>query len=425
MKIRATLEIPDRSITRTKLEYPTSDVSFSYLASINMVRYIAFVAWGYILVAKDSFVDKAVLSVRQVNLASWVMARIQDYINMYGSQFDPPKATGDHYIMKRQGTTDTTLAIEAIDIDNKGRGLMISCSGSTIKSFRYELLTALDPIALPAPNGTISATDTTFASGFFGFYVLRETFPHSGSESGSSWLKAPMTRLPLALAVLEVEVEGSGAPEDPYRPLLNKNLVKIAQLTGPPDFLYREAKKYEILRNKGFTDDEIKLLLGYTPQHQVDLQAITYGAFEFKEDSPTNIIVITGDNPYLEGAVKRQAELAKSKNMKVLKPPKNYGESVAQFNQLKREFKHWLAGKDNYAYQTLGLEELDLFQNIDFYHGELIEHKTHYQQLKQVPDFEMWRRLEILEEKLDKITVLTEERDKHIAKLREVKRLGW
>jgi len=37
----------------------------------------------------------------------------------------------------------------------------------------------------------------------------------------------------------------------------------------------------------------------------------------------------------------------------------------------------------------------------------------------------MWRRLEVLEEKLSKITVLTEERDKHLGKLKEVKRLGW
>jgi hypothetical protein len=166
-------------------------------------------------------------------------------------------------------------------------------------------------------------------------------------------------------------------------------------------------------------------LLGYIPQHQIDLASVTWGAFEFKEDSPTNIIIITGDNPYQQGAVERQAEQARSKNLRVLDPPRNYGEAVAQYNQIKRDYPYWLAGKDNYAYQTLGLEELDLFQNIDFYYGELIEHKTHYQQLKRIPDFEMWRRLEVLEEKLSKVTVLTKERDKHLAKIREVKRLGW
>jgi fructose-1,6-bisphosphatase/sedoheptulose 1,7-bisphosphatase-like protein len=111
--------------------------------------------------------------------------------------------------------------------------------------------------------------------------------------------------------------------------------------------------------------------------------------------------------------------------MRVLDPPRNYGEAVAQYNKLREEFPHWLAGKDSYAYQVLGWEELDIFQNVDFYYGELIEHKTHYQQLKQVPDFEMWRRLEELERRVEKIEVLTEERDRHIKKLKEVKRLGW
>jgi hypothetical protein len=236
-------------------------------------------------------------------------------------------------------------------------------------------------------------------------------------------LLAPVTPLPPAQAIIEVEVEGGG--EEPYRPLLSRNLVEISQLTGLPEFLYQEAKKYQILVNKGFTDDEIKLLLGYIPQHQIDLASVTWGAFEFKEDSPTNIIIITGDNPYQQGAVERQAEQARSKNLKVLRPPRNYGEAVKQYNQLKQEFTHWLAGKDNYAYQTLGLEELDLLQNVDFYHGELVEHRTHYQQLRQVQDFEMWRRLEELERRLEKVEVLAEERDKHMEKLKTIKRLGW
>jgi D-mannonate dehydratase len=92
---------------------------------------------------------------------------------------------------------------------------------------------------------------------------------------------------------------------------------------------------------------------------------------------------------------------------------------------LKRDYPHWLAGKDNYAYQTLGWEELDIFQNVDFYFGELVEHKTHYQQLKNVPEWELWRRLEELERRLEKVEVLTEERDKHLEKLRILKRLGW
>jgi len=45
--------------------------------------------------------------------------------------------------------------------------------------------------------------------------------------------------------------------------------------------------------------------------------------------------------------------------------------------------------------------------------------------LKNVPEWELWRRLEALEEKLSKVTVLTEERDKHMEKLKTIKKLGW
>jgi hypothetical protein len=37
----------------------------------------------------------------------------------------------------------------------------------------------------------------------------------------------------------------------------------------------------------------------------------------------------------------------------------------------------------------------------------------------------IWRRLEELEHKLEKMKVLAEERDRHLVKLKEIKRLGW
>jgi hypothetical protein len=423
MKIRPT--IPDRSITREKLEYPTADVSFAYLAAINQLRYIDFFSWSYAILTKDIFADKAVWAAVKTYNTPMTVGRLRNIDNTYFNELYPPASFSDHRLYKRHAGSITTLAIEYVEIGLGGRGLAISCSGSTIKSLRYELETVTDPLALPAPNGTISATDTAFASGHYGFTFLYFYYPHGGSESGSAWLKAPLSPLPPALAVLEVEVEGSGAPEDPYRPLLGRNLVETTSLQGLPEFLYMEAKRYETLRARGFTEDEMKLLLGYVPQHQVDLDAVTWGAFEFSEKSPTNIIVITGDNLHKQGAVGRQAELARGRNLKVLKPPRSYGEAVAQYSQLKRDYPHWLAGKDNYAYQTLGLEELELFQNADFYYGELLEHRTHYQQLKQVPDWELRRRLEWLESRLERVMVLAEERDKHLAKVREVRRVGW
>jgi hypothetical protein len=416
MVMKITLTIPDRSIARTKLEYPTENVSLAYLVSIDKATHAPINLQGtddYVtIVTVDSFADKAIRSNLR-SLYSLIARANYDPANrrfsMYAIDWWTGYSTQDHYLRRFNSATNsyTTLAVEAVDLSDLPYLFTLSTSGSTIKSIRETV--------------TLSATDTVLASGVFGLYHLWAGI----NFHFDARLLAPVTPLPPALAVLEVEVEGGGAPDDPYRPSLSKNLVEITGLTGLPEFLYLEAKKYEILKNKGFTEDEMRLLLGYIPQHQVDLNSITWGAFEFSEKSPTNIIVITTDNPYKQGAIDRQRELARSKNLKTLSPPRNYGEAVAQYNQLKRDYTHWLAGKDNYAYQVLGLEELDLFQNVDFYFGELVEHKTHYQQLKQVPDFEMWGRLEVLEEKLSRVTVLAEERDKHLEKLRSIKRLGW
>jgi hypothetical protein len=406
MKIK--VEIPDRSITRAKLEYPTEGVSLTYLSAIGKVAPPNYKRGLYL--TTDSFTDKSIRW-NCISARNMVLARSVDASNDYEQFHDTAKTTGDHFIARIVGGTWTALASEAVDLSvNETYLFIFSISGSTLKGFR-------DDLATPK----ITVTDTNIASGRWGIGAFDvDTYATSGL---ASLLNIPATTLPPALAVLEVEVEGGGG--EPYRPLLNKNLVEITSLTGLPSFLYQGAKKYEILKSKGFTEEEIRILLGDLSQHQVDLNSITWGAFEFSEKSPTNIIIITEDNPYMGGAIDRQKELARSKNLRVLDPPRTYGEAVAQYQQLKREYQYWLAGKDNYAYQVLGLEELDLFQNVDFYFGELVERKTHYQQLKQVPEWELWRRLEELERRLEKVKVLAEERDKHLGKLREVKRLGW
>jgi hypothetical protein len=412
MKIRA-LEIPVGSITRDKLEYPTENVRFTYLASIERIHVFKDTRWihNWNILTSDIFSDKAVEVYLMLGSCDLVFGR-HNLGDRYFTQTWIEATTQDHLMFKFIAGVVTQLGYEAVDLTaGYPEQIVHSNSGSSLKSFRAGVTTP-----------QITATDTALASGRFGFASRHD---RAVQTIGLAWLRPARSPALPALAVLEVEVEGSGAPEDPYRPLLNRNLVEIASLEGLPSFLYQEARKYEILKAKGFTDEEMKILLDSIPQHQIDLASVTWGAFEFNKDSPTNIIVITEDNPYQQGAIQKHIELARSKNLRVLDPPKSYGEAVAQYNTLKHEFKHWMAGKDNYAYQVLGLEELDIFQNVDFYHGELIEHKTHYDQLKRVPEWELWRRLEELERRLERVTVLTEERDKHMEKLKAVKRLGW
>jgi hypothetical protein len=269
----------------------------------------------------------------------------------------------------------------------------------------------------------LSATDTTFVSGSFGVKstsTYNKTIPMHWYIAIK--LIVPTSPALSAQAILEVDVEGSGELEDPYGTAMSKNMVEITTLTGLPDFLYLEARRYAILKAKGFTDEEMKLLLGYVPQYQVDLDAVTWGAFEFHPDKASTVIItIIGDNPYKLGAVERQKARAK----RVFRVPKSYSEVVSLYNMLKKDYPHWLAGVHNFAYQVLGYEFFDWLQNVDFYYGELVEHKTHYDQLKRVPEQEIRRRLYELEEKIKTMTVLTEERDKHLAKIREILAVGW
>jgi hypothetical protein len=428
-RLKTPIDHPDYSITRSKLEAPISNVSFAYLACINKVRGCAWIGSSYLLLADWVFTDKSVFAFVQVNAVTAIVGRLSDLNHLYRHGYDPARTTSDHYIdIWTGGTTGTMLASEAIDIDNSGRGGRLSISGSVIKGMRYEIPTPVHPLSLPAPDATISATDTTYASGYYGARTLRQTYPHSGTDPASVWLLDPASELPPALAVIEVEYTTGGGGERPAEPLLSRDLVEVGELASSsalPPHLHAEAKKYEALRSRGFTEEEMALLFGYVPQRQVDLDAVTWGVFEFSEKSPTNIIIITGDNPYRRGAVQRQIEHARRRGHRVFAPPRDYGEAVALYKKLKGDFPHWLAGKDNFAYQVLGLEVLDLFQSVDFYHGELVDHRAHYQQLKQVPDWEIRSRLNELIERLSKVTVLTEERDKHINKAREILKRGW
>ena len=380
-RLKTPIDHLDLSITRAKLEYPTVNVSFAYLACINKVKYSSLRTMGSCILCYDTFTDKSVLAFIQPVDRCEVNGRLRDYNNYYLCGVQIPLSTQDFFIDKVSGTA-TNIATEAVDLDGKGRAVRLSISGSTIKGMRYEGTSVIDPLSLPTPNTTLSGTDTTFASGYYGFMTCYSATSNNGMASSSgAVLLAPASPLPPALAIVETEVEYG----ERITPKLSRNVID----------------------NK-------------------DLDAVTWGTFELHADkAPTAIIIITGDNPYKSGAILRQIELAKGKNLRVFSPPRDYREAVELYNQLERDYSHWLAGKDNFAYQTLGWEILDWMQNIDFYHGELLDHMTHYNQLKQVPDKEITNRLNELIDKLSRETTLTDEREKHIAKAKEVLKKGW
>jgi hypothetical protein len=403
--------IPSGGIARSQLEYPTVDVAFMYLAGIGKTIYDKQETGHAHVRTVDDFADKAI----EAQIAGTIhktWGRFTNWSNFYSQELQTGEITADHLLYKTVAGTRTLLASEAVDLTADDVFLFkLSISGSTLKGYRDDMVTA-----------KISATDTSFTTGKWGVDVFRkDTFDRI---TNPFWimLRAAGSSSPPAQSILELGLEGSGKFEDPFRPSMSKSLAEIAPLTGLPDFLYQETKKYELLKAKGFTEDEMRMLLGYVPQRQVDLDSVTWGSFEIHADkAPTVIVVITGDNPYKAGAIDRQ----KGKAKRVFAPPKDYGEAISLYNMLRKDYPHWLDGKDNFAYQTLGLEVFDWFQNVDFYYGEFIEHKTHYSQLKQVPDFEIRNRLNELIEKLSKVSVLIDERDKHVAKAREILKRGW
>ncbi|MEM4667440.1 MAG: hypothetical protein QW498_09085, partial [Thermofilum sp.] len=160
-------------IRRFELEYPTVNVSFSYLSIINRVHIVSTSVHGFAVVTSDSFADRSVMAGVQVNAFPQLVGRLTNNVNLYLSFYNPAASAADHQLQKIVAGTTTTLATEAIDIDNRGRGLRLSARSTTISSMRYEITTPVDPLNPPSPARTISATDTSHASGRWGYRMLR------------------------------------------------------------------------------------------------------------------------------------------------------------------------------------------------------------------------------------------------------------
>jgi hypothetical protein len=399
--------IPSGGIAIGQLQSPTLPFSLSYAMLKNLAKPITWHA------DHKGFITTFSLADVKMQTVGYDGARHQvrmDEVNKNGYTYEVKSGntTADELIVKWSAGTATALGNSARDIT----------SGNF---FTHEPQASGSALAFYV-DGTavVSVTDTAYASGAWGVGVSASaTCARCVSDA---LLVSPTSQIPPALGILELPVAGSGTESDPYRPSLSQDLVEVEKLSNLPIFLYVEADKYRSLRARGFTDEDMARWLGYVPQHQVDLNSVRWGSFELHADkAPTAIVVITGDNPYKPGAIDRQKAVAK----RAFAPPTDYSEAVSLYNALKKDYPHWLAGKDNFAYQTLGHEIFDWLQNIDFYYGELLEHKTHYSQLKQVPDFEIRNRLNELIERLSKVSVLVEERDKHIAKAKEVLKRGW
>jgi len=354
---------------------PSNNVSFAYLAILNKMLYVNVANNGIGIITRDVFTDKAVISGQMTNQHSENLARVQDANDFYVDALIY-NGSPTHGLYKDVNGTFTLLASESPSFGLEGQMDALSCAGSSIESLRWDLSTPYDPLNPGTATSTISATDTTFSSGYYGLRPIAVTQPEGFVDTTTAYLVAPFTRLPQAQAIVTVKVRGSGTQQDPYRPLLN------------------------------------------------DSYPVNWGGFEFDPNSPTNVIVITGGDP---NNIQAQINYLKSQGLSVYNAPQTYDDAIALYNQLKQQFPNWIAGKDNFAYQTLGYEWLEPLAVIDFYYGELIEHKTHYQQLKKVAPGELYRTLNMWKGRLEKYkaNISPNAYEIHKKKLEAILKLGW
>lgn len=387
------------AIVRGNLEYPTEDVSFAYLLSIEKARYGRNDTQRGGIQTIDAFTDKAIEGLLAGEVV--ITARADRFIdvgdgNTYWFWMPIGYGTADFEIAKRVDGSHTELAHEAVDLNDYNYVGMASISGSTLKFFREDLTTP-----------KITATDTTFASGYFGVF---QQIGKGDTHPYSSKLVAPSTALPQPSIILEYEITGDGSEENPIRPAMPEDLVEV-------DETQIDAETWAAIQSNPKGQNGLPL---------INKLAVTWGAFDYKEGEPTMLVVITRDNPYQSGAILKQIEHAKSKNLKVLKPPRDYSEAIEQYRQLKQKFTEWIAGAENYCYQMLGHPDIEPLAVADFYYGEVIEHRTHYKQLKRVPEWEMERTLNMWNERIKRVTAVPAERkEKHQKKMSEILKKGW
>jgi hypothetical protein len=358
------------TIPRSNLEYPTENVSFAYLAAINKLTWgDAFGPYSYAFIGTiDSFTDKAVELPGRDN-ALTCCGRYVDLNNQYINWLNSGGATADHKISEIIAGAITGLAAEAVDIGtNSFHNLKFSISGSTLSSYRDW-----------ATTPQISLTNTDLTSGLYGMFLA------GGYHSDGTFmaqLLAPSSPLPQAQRILEVEIIGEGTEDDPIRP----NFAQL--LDKHPEF------------------------------GDIDKLAVTWGAFDYKGES-TMLVVITGDNPYQQGAILKQEEYVKSKNLKVFKPPRDLAEARELHKQIKKDRPDIIAGFHNLAYQTIGAEDIEPPAVADYYDG-YTQGIYDLKDLEKVPSWELERTMNRWMKRLEKARVTSEEKDKHMRKLKGV-----
>ncbi len=341
-------------IPRSDLEYPTEDVSFIYLMTIDKV-----IIDSWMVSTLDDFIDKALETLERIQNCGGnhvIKGRVDLATDtFYVLIYSPPATTSDFYISKYLNGVETQIGSEAIDLAvNSKQGMMLSISGSAIKGLRDEDI-LIYPNKTNVSTVRISVTDTDIASGKFskGYTYIR--IDTTGVDRFiyhpfSAYLRPPSSPLPSPSTIIEYDIIGSGTREDPYRPDMPENITTVE------------------------------------PYGNVNTLAVTWGSIDYKGE-PTMLCAIHSSSPkYLEkDRILKHIEYAKRKGHKVFKPPRTPQEAHELYKLIRRDRPKILITKNELAYQLIGASELEVDAVAGFYERELLN----LNRIKNVPEWEL------------------------------------
>jgi hypothetical protein len=169
----------------------------------------------------DTYADLAVqtyVAVLDYYTQYLLTGRKTDINNFYFNWLYQGATTGDHGLSKIVAGTGTSLATEAVDVYNyRIRTMKLSCSGTTISSYRADLVTP-----------KLSVTDTSLASGYFGPGVYNQYY--HAAVSPEYYILARKTvassPAPQPIAYFEVPIIGDGSLDNPFRAQMPELIVE-------------------------------------------------------------------------------------------------------------------------------------------------------------------------------------------------------
>ncbi|MBS7627149.1 hypothetical protein KEJ51_09010 [Candidatus Bathyarchaeota archaeon] len=377
------------TVYRSQLEFPTVDVSFTYLDMIGKLAFqvnypysnpvyimrngdletISDRIFGHWINAglPENFTDKAI-STCWFPYKGQINARITGsykqngyyYPSQYGNNMDISAATADNILQKvisyTGGSTTTTLGTEAVDLgDWFNYAWKFSVSGSNLKSFRETFNTA-----------KISSTDTTLTSGYFaiGTRIARTSNPTDARcydvMGLRAWYKAPSSAIVPSIAVIEFPATGSGTLEDPIRPSMVENLVEISQSQVTHE-------EWLAIQCNPKGPDGLPL---------VNSLAVTWGAIDYKNEPTMLCAIYEGSPSYLEpNRISKQADYVRSKGLTVESGPFNIDKTRNLHKKFRKNRKEMLITENELAYQLIGDESLEVSSIADFYEREVADLK--------------------------------------------------